>query len=194
MKKALLVIDAQKIYTDIENDYWVEGSEAILANINQLIEKFESDRDTIIYIRHIHSADGSDAGRMFDFLGNQENIEFVDGTELIEYSSNLRIAPNAFHIIKHRYDSFIGTSLRDILLSNLIEKIVIVGFMSNFCCESTARTAHDNDFYVDFIRDATGTPGTEELSSEATIAATCATLMTGFAKVMNTSEYLRLGK
>ena len=36
--------------------------------------------------------------------------------------------------------------------------------MTNFCCESTARYAHDVDFHVDFISDATGTPGTDNLS------------------------------
>ena len=188
MKKALLVIDVQNIYTCDDYDYYVKDSKKIVENINFLIKEFEKDDSLIIYIKHIHKKDGSDAGRMFDYLEPSDDIEFIEGTHAVEYSKDLYISKDALHILKNRYDSFIGTSLQDILIKKGIEKVVIVGFMANFCCASTARTAHDLDYFVDFIRDATGTPGTEDFSPEDIIKVTCSTLVSGFANVIATEE------
>ena len=188
MKSALLVIDVQKIYTDLETDYQIENAESILENINQIITKAEEKNTDIFYIRHIHSKDGKDAGRMFDFTGEEGEIEFVEDSEYVEFSSGLKISPSATHIIKTRYDSFANTNLLQILREKNITKVIIVGFMTNFCCESTARSAHSYDFYVDFIKDATGTPGTELLSPDETINATCATLESGFANILLTED------
>jgi len=55
--------------------------------------------------------------------------------------------------------------------------------MTNFCCESTARDAHDRDYYVDFIIDATGTPGLEKLNQEQIKLVSAQTLSAGYANV-----------
>lgn len=184
MKTAVLVIDVQKIYTDMETDYSVENSKQVLDNINRIVAKADSEGVEVIYIRHIHAKDGHDSGRMFDFSGEVGEIEFIEGSEEVDFSNDLLIIPSGLHIKKTRYDAFAGTDLLKILKEKNILKVVIVGFMTNFCCESTARTAHSNDFYVDFVKDATGTPGTETLSPEETIRATCATLEAGFANII----------
>lgn len=68
--------------------------------------------------------------------------------------------------------------------------MVIVGFMTNFCCESTARDAHDRDYYVDFIIDATGTPGLEKLNQDQIKLVSAQTLSAGYANVLKTKEFL----
>lgn len=190
MKKALLVIDVQKLYTDIENDYLVDDGLEVVDRINSIINAFSEKNEEIIYIRHIHAADGSDSGRMFDFTGEEGEVEFVENTVEVEYSDKLTIAPNAMHLIKHRYDSFCGTDLDSILRSSGVDGVVIVGFMTNFCCEATARRAHDLDYYVDFVKDATGTPGVEGLTVEQVIEATCATLAAGYANILSAKEVI----
>lgn len=190
MKQALLVIDVQKIYTLEDTGYLVEDLEPIVSNINRLIDKFYKQGDLIIYIKHEHAPDGIDSGRMFDFDGESGEIEFKKGTVDIEFIDNLNIIPNAIIISKTRYDAFINTVLEEELKKNNIDKIVICGFMTNFCCESTARHAHDIDYYVDFIKDATGTPGTEVLSPQETINASLATLESGFANVLQTDDVM----
>ena len=65
-----------------------------------------------------------------------------------------------------------------------------MGFMTNFCCESTARDAHDRDYYVDFILDATGTPGLEKLNQEQIKLASAQTLSAGYANVLKTKKFL----
>lgn len=191
MKTALLVIDAQKIYSNTDSGYYVDEVQKVVDNINSIIKKFKEDGNKIIYIKHMHEADGSDSGRMFDFSGEMGEIEFKSGTDYVEFIDGLIVTNDTDIIIKKRYDSFIGTPLKQILDENSIQKIVITGFMTNFCCESTARSAHDLDFYVDFVSDATGTPGTEQFSASETKKATLATLEEGFANIIETSEIIK---
>ena len=141
--------------------------------------------------------------KYFD-VNKRENVEFiaslfaqvythVDGYKFnkeTEFDKRLKVRKKDLVIIKTRYDDFEKTVLEDLLKENKIEKITICGFMTNFCCETTARTAHGKDYYVDFIVDATGTPGTEFLSPKQTIKATIATLSSGFAVVKNINDIM----
>jgi nicotinamidase-related amidase len=182
MKNALLIIDVQNIYKT--GNLAVENWQDVVSNINALIDNAQSRGDQIIYIKHQHKVDGSDAGRMFDFLGDNNELEFVEGSSDSDFIEELKLIDSAPVVIKNRYSSFINTDLQGLLKSKGIEKVTICGFMTNFCCEATARHAHDLDYFVDFMVNATGTPGTEILSPEETIKATCATLSAGYAKVI----------
>ena len=190
-KKILLVIDCQKVYSLDESETKVEGVEKSLANINEIIKSFNEKGHPIIYIRHIHKADGSDAGKMFSFTGEDEGVGFVENTIDVEYMEDLLIVENPIEIVKNRYSAFVGTTLNDIVKEKNIDTVVIVGFMTNFCCESTARDAHDRDLYVDFIIDATGTPDLENLTQDEIKNATAETLASGYANIHSTQEYLK---
>jgi len=130
--------------------------ESVVKNINKIIRYFENKNLPIIYIRHLHDPDGSDAGRMYDFSGKTRKIGFKKGSLEAEYIDDLIIIKGAPKIIKNRYNSFFNTDLADLLNKLKVHRVVIVGFMNSFCCESAARDAHDRDYYVDFIIDATG--------------------------------------
>ncbi|GHU00432.1 isochorismatase [Alphaproteobacteria bacterium] len=183
MKNALLVIDVQNIYKN--GGLAVESWSEVVGNINTLIAKTKSAGDLIVYIKHEHKADGSDAGRMFDYSGEAGDLEFVKGTRDADFIKELKMVDNAPVIVKNRYSSFVNTDLQKLLQSQGIEKLTICGFMTNMCCEATARHAHDLDYFIDFAASATGTPGTDDLSSAETIAATCATLGAGYAKIVD---------
>lgn len=190
MRTALLVIDVQRIYTDPTGSLACTDAAATVTAINKLISRFEANKDLIVYVRHVHSSDGSDLGRMFDFAGEAEDFNFVDGTEEVEYDPRLRIVLNATHIVKKRYSAFVGTMLQERLVDTEIDTVVICGFMTNFCCDSTARQAHDLDYWVDFIIDATGTPGTESLDQDAIRHVVSDLLGEGIARVQTVNEYL----
>jgi nicotinamidase-related amidase len=189
-KRALLVIDAQRIYDLPDSELCVDGAEEVLANINRLIHTFHNNNEDVIYVRHMHKADGSDSGRMWDFTGEEEKIGFLEGTEEVEYMEKLVRLSGSPEIIKHRYSALEGTNLLDHLNTSGVSRIVIAGFMTNFCCEATARHAHDKDFYVDFIEDATGCPDLENLTQKQLKEATCETLAAGYANIHTISEYL----
>ena len=77
MSDALLVIDAQKVYTDPESELYCTDNEATIRNINHLIKHFEGRKSPIIFVRHVHKADGSDIGHLFDATGEQaEDFNF----------------------------------------------------------------------------------------------------------------------
>ena len=187
---ALLVIDVQKVYSLNHSRLKVNNVESIVENINKIIRYFENKNLPIIYIRHLHDPDGSDAGRMYDFSGKTGKIGFRKGSLETEYIEDLIIIKGAPEIIKNRYNSFFNTDLADLLNKLKINQVVIVGFMTSFCCESTARDAHDRDYYVDFIIDATGTPGLEKLNQEQIKLASAQTLSAGYANVLKTKEFL----
>ena len=187
---ALLVIDAQKLYSSEDSELRVSGVEENIVNINKVITWFEEHQQAIIYVRHVHAPDGSDAGIMFSFTGDEEDVGFIEGSVEVEYIDDLKIIEGAQEIVKHRYSAFVGTNLENILKELKVGRIVIVGFMTNFCCESTTRDAHDRDYYVDFILDATGCPDLETLSQEEIKAATGATLAAGYAVILTTDEFL----
>jgi nicotinamidase-related amidase len=190
--KALIVVDAQKVYTNSESELYSEDSKSTIKRINQLIERFQQDKAPIFFIRHIHKKDGSDLGRMFDYTGEpEEDFNFKEGTEEVGYDENLTRPGNTPEVIKNRYDAFAGTDLDKQLRKAGVDTVAICGFMTNFCCESTARSAHDKDYFVDFIVDATGTPGTDNMDQKKIRKIVAELLESGFARVMTTKDYLK---
>ena len=169
---------------------FIKGNAKVISNVNKLISKFRNENKLIVFVKHQHKQDLSDLGRMFDFAGETDETQFIENETETEFDKRLKIRKKDLVVIKTRYDAFEKTDLQSVLEKNRINKVVICGFMTNFCCETTARTAHGKDYYVDFVIDATGTPGTETLSPKQTIKATIATLSSGFAIVKNTSELI----
>jgi nicotinamidase-related amidase len=53
--------------------------------------------------------------------------------------------------------SFTGTELEEGLRERDIERMAICGYMTQMCCDTTARQAFHLGFQVDFLSDATGT-------------------------------------
>lgn len=188
---ALLVIDVQNIYADPQSPLFVASLGASVVNINALAHAFAKAGKPVIYVRHVHRADGRDAGRMFDFGGVAEPVSFVEDQPEAAYVPQLQIVPGALHITKHRYSSFEGTELDAILRTLGVDTVAICGYMTNFCCDSTARAAHDRDYFVDFIADATGAPALSETHTESRIIeAVTTTLAAGFARIHDTASYL----
>jgi len=188
---ALLVIDVQNIYADPQSPLFVRDFDESLGRINQLARGFAAAGRPVIYVRHAHRADGRDAGRMFDFTGSAEEVDFVEGSVGVEYVPGLEVVPGALHITKRRYSCFEGTELEAILRSLDVNTVAVCGYMTNFCCESTARAAHDRDYFVDFIADATGAPDlAEDFRQEDIRRAVSATLAGGFARVFAAEAYL----
>lgn len=190
-KTALLVVDVQRVYTDRDSELMCAESDATIANINSLIAAFESRRLPIVFIRHVHKADGSDTGRMFDFAGEVDDFNFKDGSEEVLYAPGLHRPTGSVELTKTRYSAFRGTRLDEVLRNLNVGAVVVCGFMTNFCCESTAREAHDRDYYVTFVTDATGCPDLPELTQAEIRSIVGALLGAGFATVARTAAVVR---
>lgn len=190
MSKALIVIDVQNIYTNPDSELYCADSKQTVGKINGLINEFEKKKLPIIYVKHVHKVDGSDTGRMFDFAGPAEDFNFKEGSDEVEFDENLKVPKNATVIFKNRYSSFVGTPLEKILKDNKVSTIVVCGFMTNFCCESTTRDAHDRDYYVDFITDATGAPALETMDENKIRESVSEYMAAGFAEIFDYETYI----
>lgn len=191
MKTALLVVDPQQIYTDNDSEMYCADADQTIKRINLLLQHAGSREQLVILIRHIHKKDGSDLGRLFDFTGErEEDFNFKEGSAAVAYDERLARPHSATEVIKTRYSAFAGTKLAEILEQNKIRRVAVCGFMTNFCCESTARDALDRDYYIDFILDATGTPGTDNYDENEIRTIVGELLSAGFANVYSTKDYL----
>lgn len=63
---------------------------------------------------------------------------------------------------KKTLDAFHSTALDYYLRANEIEYVVMTGFHTNWCVESTARSAYDKGYRVIVVSDCTGTDTAEE--------------------------------
>lgn len=191
MKQALIVLDVQRIYTNKESELYCKEAGRTIDKINKLIQQMTDLGQLVVLVRHMHKLDGSDLGRLFDYTGEaEEDFNFKEGSEEVEFDSRLLRPDNALELKKNRYSAFAGTDLESILKGKGIKRVIICGFMTNFCCESTARDALDRDFYVDFVIDATGTPGTDKFDQKQIRDIVADLLAAGFARVMTTKEIL----
>ena len=191
MRNALLLIDVQKVYTTPGSPLFIEGHDVAIANMNRLVQEAEKKGDLLVYVRHVHRRDGSDSGRMFDYLGSPGEIGFLEDSDEIEFDPRLTLAPAAPQLTKSRYSAFVGTGLDETLRQRQIDRITVTGFMTNYCCETTARHGHDLDYHVDFVVDATGCPdASADVTQPLIKTVTSAVLVGGFARVCTTDEYL----
>ncbi|WP_107838052.1 isochorismatase family protein [Metasolibacillus meyeri] len=133
--QALLVIDVQNGLVDLAqcND--------TLANIEQLIQRFQTQQKPIIFIQHFDETQES--------VLHPANI----GAQIIE-----RYQPYIEHlVIKKTPSAFYQTNLQELLASLSVEHVYITGFNTEFCCQFTAIAAYDRGFRTTFIEDATNT-------------------------------------
>ncbi len=180
-KIALMVIDMQRFFVEPGSPLSLEHGNVIIPTVKRLIESFRKAGLPVIYTRHVHHPDGSDAGN----LGWWWDGMIIEGSPESEINSELAPLPGEKIIFKHRYSSFHGTDLETVLRGKEIRDIVISGVMTNLCCETTAREAFMRDYRVTFLADATGA-ATEEMHLASLI-----NLSFGFARIALTDDVLK---
>merc|ERR550532_2567672 len=93
---------------------------------------------------------------------------------------------------KKGLDGFPGTNLEELLLKNGIETVVLCGFLTNCCVESTMRTAYEKGFNVVTLTDCTATTSSEGQKAAADPKTGTYTM---FSQPMTSAEFLSaLGK
>jgi nicotinamidase-related amidase len=90
--------------------------------------------------------------------------------------------------------SFTNTDLEGWLRRNDLDTITIAGYMTQMCCDTTAREAVHRGFSVEFLSDATGTLAFSNKAGAATAEeihrATLVTMASRFAEVLTTEEWI----
>jgi nicotinamidase-related amidase len=180
---ALILIDVQKGFRDQE--YWGGNrcTPELEKNISLLLEAFRKANLPILHVKH-------DSIRLSSPLHPSQ-----DGNEIEEYAKPL--ATNNEPLLHKTVNSgFIGTDLEKRLRALGTSTMVITGFTTNHCCETTARMAGNLGFNVLFVRDATAT--FDRHFEDKTIKAndvhfnTLATLNEEFATIVSTIDILKV--
>lgn len=178
MTRALLVIDVQNEYfTGKMPITYPDGSfEKILmavAAANQV-------RIPVIIIRH--GAPQKDAAA------------FRKGSSGWEIREELLASEYARIIDKSLPGSFTETELGDYLKEIGIDTVVICGYMTQMCCDTTARQALHLGYSVEFLSDATGTLDVSnyagKISAKELHNAVLITQAMRFAQVISTDEWI----
>lgn len=139
---ALVVIDAQKGFAEIEAAGVGRNNPGALQRIVALLAYFRARGAPVFHIRHASRAANS------VFRPERPGYEVMD---------EARERPGEPVIVKHVNSSFIGTDLESRLRQAGIATLVIAGATTNHCVETTTRMAGNLGFDTKLVRDATWT-------------------------------------
>lgn len=157
MKTALLVIDVQSALFD-ENPPPGDAA-GVLQRINTLAEQARAARVPVVYVQH--ERDGS---------------ALAHGSPGWALASGLRAADEDIRLRKTTPDSFLHTRLEPLLQELDIQHLVICGYASEFCVDTTTRRALALGYTVTLAADAHTTHDKAHASAELIRAHENATL------------------
>ncbi len=178
MKRALLVIDVQNEYfTGALPVSYPEGS---FPNILAAMDTATANGIPVVVVRH--------ASRRPD------SATFRPGSPGWELHPEVARRPFDLLLEKNLPGSFTDTNLEAWLRERGIDTLVISGYMTQMCCDTTSRQAFHRGFAVEFLADATGTLAFANSASAVTAEelhrAVLVTQQLMFATVMTTGEWI----
>ncbi|QLE57301.1 cysteine hydrolase family protein [Nostoc sp. TCL26-01] len=178
MKRAVLVIDVQNEY--FTGKLPVTYPSGNLDNILQVMNIAHERGIPVIVVRHTQP--------------QADSPIFQKGSPEWELHPEIAKRPYALLIDKNLPGSFTGTELETWLRQREIDTVVIAGYMTQMCCDTTARQASHLGFAVEFLCDATGTLAFKNnagvASDEELHRATLVAQDTFISKVISTSEWI----
>jgi nicotinamidase-related amidase len=84
-----------------------------------------------------------------------------------EFHPALQLDPNETVIRKSTADAFHGTDLERVLRSAGVQRLLLMGYATDFCVDATLRNAASKDFEIVVVADAHTTNDTPELKAGA---------------------------
>ncbi|MES2478887.1 MAG: cysteine hydrolase family protein [Bacteroidota bacterium] len=133
--KALLVIDMQKgSFKPYSLRHDTLGT---VDRINRLAAHFRENNYPVIFIQHD---------------GTKENCFFPDSEDW-KLLPELMIMPNDILVSKTANDSFYNSALSEMLLEHHITELFITGCATDFCVDTTVKSALSRDYKVTIVAD-----------------------------------------
>ena len=154
---ALLVIDAQKGFFDVESPLCVRGANACLSNIEDAVRIARRQHVPVVWIVRELDPTGCDVERYRRHLYVDGNGPCTRGTESAELVGSLTIKKHDHKIVKTRFSGFHHTHLEHLLKDGLgVEHVVLAGVQTPNCIRATAMDALAMDCkQVTILEDAT---------------------------------------
>jgi nicotinamidase-related amidase len=142
MGRALLVIDVQREYFD-GGALPIRHPVGHLEQILNVMDRASAASVPTAVIRH-HQPD-------------PDSPVFRHGSEMWQLHPEVEGRPRDILVDKRLPGSFTGTELEAWLKSVGADTVAIAGYMTQICCDTTARQAFHLGYRVEFLSDATGT-------------------------------------
>ncbi|MBI1865453.1 MAG: cysteine hydrolase [Nitrospirae bacterium] len=141
MMRALLVIDVQNEY--FSGKLPVSHPPGSLDNILKAMDAATTNQIPVVVIRHAAKSGTSPV--------------FRKGSPEWELHPDVEKRRRDALIDKNWPDSFTETTLEEWLKGNGVNTLTVCGYMTQMCCDTTARRAFHLGYTVEFLSDATGT-------------------------------------
>ena len=173
------------VLIEYQNDFTTEGGTlhdavkgvmdetGMLENSRRLVDEARKAGATIIHAPISFAPGYGELGnpdKVYGILkGVIDSNSFVKGTWGVEICDEM--APQEGDIVvegKRGLDTFATTNLDFVLRSNDIETVVIGGFLTNCCVESTMRSAYEKGYDVITLTDCTAATSDEEQQAAVT--------------------------
>jgi nicotinamidase-related amidase len=177
-ERALLVIDVQNEY--FTGKLQVTYPAASLDNVLRAMDTAQACGIAVVVIQH----------------GAQQPDSPVFRIDSHEWQLHPEVASRARDVLipKTLPGSFTGTELESWLRSRGITTVTIAGYMTQMCCDTTARQALHLGFGVEFLSDATGTlafsNSAGEISAQDLHRAILVVQQSRFSRVLTTGEWI----
>lgn len=143
MRTALIVIDVQNEYFDGRLPIGYPDRDASLSDIELAMDAASSNGIPVIVVRH---------------TGEPGEGSFEEGSNGWELRAEIAARPRDVLIDKHMPGSFTDTPLGAWLDERSIDHVTICGYMTNVCCDTTARQALHRGMQATILHDAMGVP------------------------------------
>jgi len=178
MKEALLVIDVQNEY--FSGSLPITYPTGTLKNILLAMDAAHAAKIPVLIIQHINKDTNAPT--------------FRQGTDASELHPEIKKRPYDLLIQKAFPGSFTDTCLGDWLSHNSVCLLTISGYMTQMCCDTTARQGYHRGYAVKFLSDATGTLTVANKAGMVQDSdlhrAVLVTQQSKFSHVMTTSEWI----
>lgn len=167
-RTALIVVDMQNVFCAEGAAVEVPMARAIVPNINRLARATRAAGGLVVWIQMTVER-RADWALVLDNLLSPEVAERVldsikPGSEGHALWPAMEPAPGDLYIAKNRYSAFLpgASTLTPRLRERGIDTAMIVGTLTNVCCESSARDAAMLDFKTFMVADANAARSDEE--------------------------------
>jgi nicotinamidase-related amidase len=177
MTQALIVIDVQNEYVTGGLPIAHPPVEGSLERIGTAIDAAQAHGLPVVVVRH---TEPDPSGGLF-----------VAGTPAWELHDVVASRPHDVVIDKTLPGSFTGTALQDWLTQRGVDSLVVAGYMTHMCVDTTTRQAMHLGIDVTVLDDATGTIDvSDELPAALVHRVELGVLGDGFATVTSTAGWL----
>jgi nicotinamidase/pyrazinamidase len=137
-RKALLVIDMLRDFMDPDGAlYCGEAAREIIPFVAGKIDEFRRQGELVIFIQDSHEPDDKE----FE-LFPPHSVKGRPGSEII---GELMVKPEDYRVPKARYSAFYKSNLDEILKSESVEEVHVVGVCTSICVMDTVSDLRNRD-------------------------------------------------